>query len=279
MGRLLRLKEIRNLQWEELAEASRLRARSTYLGDGRCVCWVLGRYKMFVDTGDRGFAPHVLLDGFWEIWLTRFIAHRVPRGGVAADIGANYGYHTVLMADVVGSQGQVFAFEPNPAAARALTETVEINGFLPRTRIHCAAVGDRSGAARLSVPAGQPKNAHLLSKDAAAYAGAETFEVPVVTIDELFGEERRLDFAKIDAEGAEEAIIGGGRRTFARWQPDVILEFNPRRASDPAGFLDELASIWRSVRVLDFDSQPIEWPRERLIDRDDPHDRLLVLSR
>ena len=35
---------------------------------------VLGRYKFYVDTRDSGFGANVLLDGYWEIWLTQFLA-------------------------------------------------------------------------------------------------------------------------------------------------------------------------------------------------------------
>jgi len=97
---------------------------------------VLGRYKMFLHTSDRGFACHVAMDGFWEIWVTQFFARTLRAGMVAIDIGANYGYYTLLFGAAVTSSGRVLAFEPNPRAASLLRESVFAE-WLRRSR-HCA---------------------------------------------------------------------------------------------------------------------------------------------
>ena len=80
---------------EELANRDRLtlececraQVQPVYLGDHTALCRILGRYKFYVDTRDRGFGSNVLLDGFWEMWLTKAIARIVRPDMVAIDIG------------------------------------------------------------------------------------------------------------------------------------------------------------------------------------------------
>ena len=50
--------------------------------------------------------------GFWEGHETLAICKSVKRGQVALDLGANIGYHTLLLAKMVGPEGRVAAFEP-----------------------------------------------------------------------------------------------------------------------------------------------------------------------
>ncbi len=87
-----------------LERACRAQAQPVYIGDHTALCRILGRYKFYVDTRDRGFGSNVLLDGFWEMWLTMAIARAVKPGMVAIDIGANFGYFSLLMADLVGPE-------------------------------------------------------------------------------------------------------------------------------------------------------------------------------
>lgn len=58
-------------------------------------------------------APHIYF-GYYEEDETRAISQLVRPGMTVLDIGANIGYYTLLMADLVGPLGRVHAFEPNP---------------------------------------------------------------------------------------------------------------------------------------------------------------------
>ncbi len=149
------------------------------------LCRVLGRYKMYVDLRDTGFAPHLMFEGYWEYWITDFMWRNVKPGQVAVDVGANHGYYTLLLADLVGPGGKVHAFEPNPRLAELLDRNIAVNGFWHVAEARAAAAGDRDGdTARLVVPVRDPKNAHLVAPsqhvpaaDPGA-AGSAVHEVP-----------------------------------------------------------------------------------------------------
>jgi len=160
-----------------------------------------------------------------EDWFEREIAfvRRLLRPGMRAiDIGANYGTYTLAVAQAVGPQGRVWAYEPTSATARYLRETIRRNS-LSQVDVHQAALSDRIGTGRLHLDAQVELNR--------LEDGSEGEEVALTTLDaeatlRAWG---TIDFIKIDAEGGELAIVRGGERFFAEQSPLVMFE---RRAVD-----------------------------------------------
>ncbi len=224
---------------------------NAYLGNDTALCRVLGRYKAYVDTGDIGLSSHLLLDGYWEMWVTEAMLGFVGASMVAVDVGANLGYYTLLLADLVGGAGSVHAFEPNTALMRRLRQSVAVNGYAERTRLHAAPLADRVGTqVRLMVPEGEPKNGHILaaeSQDGAGGAGT----LLTTTLDAVF-QDSRVDFIKIDAEGAELSIWQGMSQLLARRAPlTIFLEFTSGRYADPAGFLRQICEQGFAIAAID----------------------------
>lgn len=281
MSALLHLHELMAFDRQQAELAILQRVSNAYLGNHTALVRVLGRYKLYVDTRDRGFGSHVLLDGFWEIWLTLFCARNVKRGMTAIDVGANFGYYSILLAELVGAKGELVAVEPNPHAADFLRRSAELNGMLGRTRIERLALGKMaSGEASLYVPHSEPKNALIVSEDfLPRVQEGSVISVPVTTLDQLCASCERVDFIKIDAEGAEEAIFDGMGETIGRHQPMIVVEFNSARYADAGDFLDRLASLYGSLRRLDFSGEAVPVTREDLLSKYGSDDSLLVLSR
>ncbi len=250
---------------------------NAYLGDATALCRVLGRYKMFVDTGDIGLSSHLLIDGYWEMWVTEALLGFVRAPMVAIDVGANLGYYTLLLADLVGPAGQVHAFEPNPRIMQRLTHSVAVNGFSGRTTLHAAPLSERAGErVRLIVPDGEPKNAHILAEEAAGGAGLALL---TTTIDDVIGD-GPVDFIKIDAEGAELAIWHGMRRLLDRRRPlTIFLEFTVGRYADPAGFLAEIRAQGFALAAIDPLAGVVPVSTETVLAGPAHEDWMLVLAR
>ena len=240
-----------------LERRARALAAPAYLGGQLSLCRILGRYKLYVDTRDVGFGAHVLLDGFWESWLTVFMARRLKPGMAAIDVGANHGYYTLLFADLVGAEGRVAAVEPNPEICRLLRRSVSVNGFSGRTRIIEQAAGGEDGArARLLLPANEPKNARVVDWSSPDEGATEdTVVVGAGRLASLLEDWPRVDFIKVDVEGAEEAVVNGLMPILQRDRPQMVLEFHPARCADPAGLMAALTEIYGPPRMIDFDSE------------------------
>lgn len=243
-GELLHIGASQHMDFGAWVGEVRRRARAVRLSGTTVVARSLGRYSIFLDADDVGFATHIIMDGFWEPWIARFLVSRIKPGMVVVDVGANYGYYTLIMADLVGATGKVHAFEPNPEVLQQLDKTVAVNGFERIVTLYNEAVVDADGEMRtLAVPKGEPKNGFIASARHGAGSLA-SFEVPVCTLDRRLASCERVDFVKVDAEGAEELIVKGMDGLLMRHKPDLLLEFNRARGVDPMGMVLRLNTIY-----------------------------------
>lgn len=274
---LIGLNELLTLDRWALERRSRALVQTAFLGHQLTLCRVMGRYKLYVPTTDIGFGAHVVMDGVWEPWLTVFMASRIKPGMNVVDAGANHGYYTVLFADLVGVEGRVAAIEPNPVTARLLRQTVAVNGFDTRVEIiENALIASDDEALVFFAPGQEPKNARIMN---AAYAGhPEMVTVIGMRLDTLLVAWPRIDFIKVDVEGAEEAMLSGAWEIIKRDRPEILLEFNSKRCIDPARLLDNLEALYGVARAVGFDSILKHTARDTLLSADNEEDWLLYFK-
>ncbi len=150
-------------------------------------------------------------------WIIKRV---VNPGDVALDIGANIGLVTLLLARCVGTSGCVHAFEPNPAVASMLQDSIDDNQ-LAQVTLHRCGLGGESGRFSLSVPKDNAGAASFVR----AMSGSVTVEVPVRTLDSIVTGHHleRIDFIKMDVEGAEANVLRGGLDMLASIRPRSIL--------------------------------------------------------
>jgi FkbM family methyltransferase len=255
-------------QWEN---AVRRRTVAIYLGDNRTLCRVLGRYKVYVDPRDEEVSPHLLLDGYWETWITLFLMRNLREGMTVIDIGANVGYYTLLSADMVGPSGRVISFEPNDSIFSFLRSTIEVNGFSDRVDCRDQAVwGTSDEVLDLVVRREHLGAAHLVETTGPRNADERRCRVKTVTLDSLCcsGGGRNIDLIKIDAEGAEEAIWRGSQELLAKCPGvRILMEFAAARHSRPSDFLDRICAAGFPLRFVDTDAQDKAIAKETILRR------------
>ena len=253
-----------------------------YLGKARGLCRILGQPLMFVDTNDMTFTPHMIMNGFWEPWITLFMASLIKPGMAAIDLGANHGYYTLLLADGVGDTGSVVAVEALPSLARLLQFSIELNSYSGWTSVVQAAATDRQGECTMCIRPGEPMNAEVIEaqRKQKGYADwIKMIKVPCTTVDQIVGA-KTIDIIKIDVEGAEWAAWTGMAGLLARNRAiQVIMEFNAGRYDDPAGFLTDIRAAGFPLRFIDYDAQAKPISAEQLITERHGEDWMLYLRR
>jgi FkbM family methyltransferase len=229
------------------------RTQTVPLPDGSALCRVLGRFKLFVDATDGGIAPHLLLDGYWEYWVTEFLCRNVARGETACDVGAIYGYYSLLLADLAGPEGRIVALEPNPWLHWLLTRNVTLNGLGGSVAVHRLAVGaEAAGAVTLPAlmtgPADGPF-ASLFEEE----EGRMVFAAPSTTLPDAAG--GPVDLLRIGFTPRAIDLVAGCEALAIR-NPGIriLLEFDAGRTEDPAALLAALGARW-PLRFIDGDSR------------------------
>ncbi len=148
------------------------------------------------------------------------LQHFLGSGQVLVDVGANVGVFTVKAAKEVGNNGLVIAIEPFIETACQLSHNIRANGY-SNVRIRTFCIGRDTQHARLHLNKGKPNSFSLLPA-----GDEESISVLSVSLDDLCRWENleRLDYLKIDAEGAEAAVLEGAQEAIRRFRPIVQVE-------------------------------------------------------
>ena len=174
--------------------------------------------------------------GHYEIHETRWWNRVLKPGWTVCDIGANFGYYSMLAAKGAGEGARVRAFEPHPDLQDRIARNVALNGFEPRVQVERVALSDSNGEAVLELPPLGNEGIGRLQPADDATGGAVKVTVQTRRLDDWFAESGldALHLVKMDVEGAEGRVLEGGGETFQRYQPMILIELNPE-ALQPFG--------------------------------------------
>jgi FkbM family methyltransferase len=213
-------------------------------------------YVFPIDRGTLiGWSIHFF--GAYEPEVRAEIRRRLRPGDAAIDVGANAGWHTLLMASRVGAGGRVIAVEPNRSSRERLEHAVAINR-LANVRVDRRALADREGTRTFDAPpAGDVwDGAGRLTDDAGVrlkpHTSTETTSdrttVTVTTIDALAAEHSldRVALIKIDVEGWEPAVLRGAANVLRTSRPALIFEYDPAYIGRSRSSANELTAWLRS---------------------------------
>jgi len=213
---------------------------------------------------------HVAFFGTYEPEVRKIFRTVLPLGGIALDIGANVGWHTLLMASLVGASGRVLAVEPNPALRQRLHDHLHLNRFGQVEVMPCAAA-DTEEMMEFYAPAANDRdsgNGHVVEHPR-GHVG--TIRVDSRRLDTIITAAKceRLDLIKIDVEGFEWRVLRGGEETIARFHPHIVFEYNAEYAPRGGGTPELIGEFFRTHRYRLFAiglnwAEAIEgdhWPR------------------
>ena len=214
----------------------------------------MGSFKVVTDRHDfavgLAIGPHTP----WEPHLSDFFNRAVKSGMTVVDIGANIGFHSMLIASLVGSDGRVLAFEPNTENCRLIILSAAENGF-KHIELFPIALADAPGALCFSPAIGS--NGHLLASSRETLLHPNCVIVPAMRLDDVVGD-RSIDFIKADIEGAEYLALAGATRIIARDRPIITSEFSLEMLSRVSGirgpdYLRWISSLGYRISIVKAD--------------------------
>ncbi|HXJ92349.1 MAG TPA: FkbM family methyltransferase [Terriglobia bacterium] len=251
-ARLLEVEKIARQPQTSGATISAAKPTAVYVGHDMALTKVLDRFLMYVDTRDLSVGPSFLMGASWEPAITSLFDTFLKPGMTAVDVGANFGYFTLLAGTTVGPQGLVYSFEADPRNFEILRQNVSVNWLNDRVRTHhCAVLDSRRqiefykdekflGCSSLFVT--QPDHPNF-----------ERVSIEARPLDEMVP--GPVDFVKIDAEGSEPFILEGMRGVIGRSpQIKIVMEFNVASLKtakvDPLNFIGRLEELGLAPSTL-----------------------------
>lgn len=149
-------------------------------------------------------------------------ARIVQPGDTVLDIGANVGIVSLWLAKLVGNNGKVHAFEPNPELQKLLHQTIQHNhagNICP----HPVALGSKPGQLDLRIQETNTGSGSLILDY--GLMNCRVVKVPVQTLDSIVAREKiaTIRLIKIDVEGFEAEVLRGGSHVFESLRPQAVL--------------------------------------------------------
>lgn len=181
-----------------------------------------GRLFQFNPEKSAGWLYSVPFTGTFEQKETEYVRQAIKRDWVCIDIGACFGWYSVLFSQLAGEAGQVHAFEPVPDNRECLLANLKLNG-LSNVKVNPFALGESESTTKIYVPvdgvSGSLK-AHAKLKD------CKVIDINVSTLDQYVIDNGldRIDFIKADIEGAEFLMLKGAESALRKYRPTLMLE-------------------------------------------------------
>ncbi len=144
---------------------------------------------------------------------------RIKPGDIVLDAGANVGVFTRKA--LLAGAAKVVAIEPAPENLECLRRTFAAEIAQGRVEVYPKGVWDKDDTLKLSVdPVASAKDSFVRPIEHAQFVEAQ-----LTTIDKLIAELHlpRVDFIKMDIEGAERKAVTGARNTIAKFHPRMAL--------------------------------------------------------
>ncbi|MCI0539902.1 MAG: FkbM family methyltransferase [Verrucomicrobiales bacterium] len=206
-----------------------------------------GEFKILVRTGEE-VGRRIYYHGALIEPEIDFVRDTIQPNDVCFDVGANVGYYTLLMAKLA-PQGRVHAFEPVPLNYHLLSASVLANGFT-NVSVNQLAVSDSEGRANFVLA---EDSAYSSLRNTERKGVAREFQVATTSLSQYCDRLgiHKVDFLKVDVEGAEEQVVSGARAILAdpaRRPRVIMLELYDPMLAKFGSSIPRMLDLMRSFR-------------------------------
>ncbi|WP_192346627.1 FkbM family methyltransferase [Algoriphagus sp. Y33] len=173
-------------------------------------------------------------------WAPIFVLEKaLKKGDTFIDVGANQGEYSLWAARKVGAKGRVVAFEPMQQLFDQLAENIRLNKSFHKTITPIKlGLSDQKGEVILYSSADSNEGTNTIYNT--EKFSIESGKIQLDTLDEQLKSLKinKVDFLKIDVEGAELQVLKGALNTLKQNRPVILLEIN-KDACIAGGYLPE----------------------------------------
>jgi hypothetical protein len=146
---------------------------------------------------NKGIETSIYYTGSYEAGVSNIIENFLVEGDYFYELGSNVAPHSMIASNIVGQQGRVYTFEPDPSVKRIVDKNISLNSINNIVTIN-SGLGDKS------------------------------INVDITTFDEYFQKSniKRCDMIVLDVEGWEFQVLKGAQKTINEYLPLLCIEVN-----------------------------------------------------
>lgn len=165
--------------------------------------------------------------GEYESCISSYVAEKIKfdDGDIALDIGANIGWYSILLNNLMPKSGKIYSFEPDPLNFDLLSENIKLNSAKNIVAVNNA-LSHKNEIMKLY----QYSNRNLGRHSLLDINKSDYVKVRAIVLDQFLQDENidfsKVKFAKIDIEGYEYFALSGATKVLDSIQY-LISEFVP----------------------------------------------------
>ena len=180
---------------------------------------------MIVEWGKQA----IMDTGVWAENHVQLFDKVLTPGGVAFDVGANIGHHSIAMSKIIGPHGRVLAFEPQETIFKILQMNIYANNCANITPL-MAVIGEKPGGIELpKLDYNQINNFGAMCIENTEKPGQTS--IAKITLDSLLADPKygleRVDFIKLDVQTFELFVLQGAVKLLTQYKPAILIEISP----------------------------------------------------
>jgi FkbM family methyltransferase len=211
-------------------------------------------FGMYVDSEDRFISQSIIEHAIYEPHVTAALKRELREDHVFLDIGASIGWYTLLAASIL-RRGKVIAVEPLYSNLQLLYQNLIRNEFR-NVFVFPYAATDQSAVLQLNFV---QTNAYVTAANNTSHAYRY---VQGVKLDDILGQEPKIDVVKIDIEGHEPFALKGMDGLIRQHRPILVSEYHPKalRAHsnlEPCSYLRSILDFGYQLSVIDPQGQEL----------------------
>ena len=182
------------------------------------------KYEMKLYLNHESYVDSMILkNNIWEKDSVNIVQKIVKPGQTVLDVGANFGYYSIMFSKLVGKSGKVISSEPTTFFGEKFKLHLNENKCL---NVELLPFGFSDKETNLEIKIDNATaSMHMPEYD--EYLKTES--IKLIPLDQFAVEKdlKQLDFIKIDIDGHEPKFLDGAKETISKFQPDILLEINP----------------------------------------------------
>ena len=204
-------------------------------------------FKILINPDtEQGAQKTVYEKGMWEPTITELVKKLLNPSQVFIDIGSAAGWFSLLASPIVGENGKIIAFEPNPTRFKMIKRSADLNGF-SNIIVSDKALGEKEETA-------------FIGGRCTGEISNEGIPINTTTLDCFLAEREinKVDLVKMDIEGMELKALKGMTETIQNNpQIKIICELHPKLLKKYGDTQEELMNYVENT--LGLKTENIEW--------------------
>ncbi len=181
----------------------------------------------------------------WEPLTINWLNSNLKSGDRVIEVGANVGAHSLIISNLIGPKGLLYAFEPTNYAYSKLKTNFNLNpDLIKNTQLIQLFVSDKDNAKSNS----KIRSSWIVNKsDDLADEMDENFDGSIVNLDNFFEDLDSLKLLKIDVDGFDFKVLQGAEMLISNLKPIVFIELGEKDLQKNGDSVEDIINFFHKL--------------------------------